>query len=125
MDQIDVRGWAHCFTGEHRDNIVKTDRGAHILTILTPPVDAPQAIKDEYWSWVEERVLAPIKEQYPDLYSWIVDWYRRLIADMAVTEGGNVTDSTYVRAAKTQAVLELLPPLIRDTLLREPDFREE
>lgn len=89
MNQIDVRGWAHCFDKESGDNIVKTGRGAYILLVLTPPDDVPQQVKYEYWSWVEEMVLTPIKEQYPDLYSWIVEEQRGLIAraaDMDITD---------------------------------------
>jgi hypothetical protein len=91
MDQIDVRGWAHSLGGENADNIVKTGRGAHILMVLSLPADAPPEAKDEYWRWVEDRVLVPIKEQFPDLYSWIVEWQRGQIAAMAdfdLTEGG-------------------------------------
>lgn len=90
VDQVDVRGWAHSLGAENGDHIVKTGRGAHILMLLTPSSDAPQNVKDAYWSWVEDRVLAPIKEQYPDLYAWIVEWQRRQIsemADMELTEG--------------------------------------
>jgi hypothetical protein len=83
MNQIDVRGWAHSLGYENGDNLVKFGRGAYILMVLSPPADAPQEVKDEYWIWVEDRVLAPIKEQYPDLYSWIVEWQRRQIAEMA------------------------------------------
>ena len=129
LNQVDVRGWAHSLGDENGDNIVKIGRGAHILMMLTPPIDAPQDIKDEYWSWIEERILAPIKEHYPDLYSWIVDWQRRQIsemADMALIEGrGDVTNSPYVRSALVQAALELTPPLIRMTLIEESGFREE
>ncbi|MEE9585309.1 MAG: hypothetical protein V3W09_00220, partial [Nitrososphaerales archaeon] len=91
MDQVDVRGWAHRVGSENGDNFVKTGRGMYIMIVLTPPVDVPRDVKDEYLSWVENRVLASIKEQYPDLYSWIVDWQRRQIAEMAdkdLTEGG-------------------------------------
>ena len=90
MDGIDIRGWAHSFGGENGDNIVKTVRGTHILMVLSPPTDAPREVKDEYWSWVEDKVLVPIKEQYPDLYSWIVEWYKKQTAEMAdmdLTEG--------------------------------------
>ncbi len=90
VDQVDLRGWAHSLEPENGDNIVKTGRGAHILMLLMPPSDAPQDVKDAYWSWVEDRVLAPIKEQYPDLYAWIAEWQRRQIsemADMELTEG--------------------------------------
>ncbi len=89
VGQVDVRGWAHSLGAENGDNIVKTGRGACILMLLRPPFDAPQDLKDAYWNWVEDRVLAPIKEQYPDLYAWIVEWQRRQIsevADMELTE---------------------------------------
>lgn len=90
VDQVDVRGWAHRLGVENGDSLVKTGRGVHILMLLTPPPDAPQDVKDAYWSWVEGRVLAPVKEQYPDLYAWIVEWEKRQIsemADMELTEG--------------------------------------
>lgn len=83
IDQIDVRGWAHCLGGEAGDSIVKTGRGALILSLLSPPAEASPKAKDEYWSWIEDMVLAPIKEQYPDLYSWIIEWQRRLVTDTA------------------------------------------
>ena len=89
MAQIDIRGWAHSFGKEHGNNIINTGRGAYILLILIPPDDVPQQVKDEYWNWVEETVLTPIKEQYPDLYSWIVEDRRKWIAkvsDMDTTE---------------------------------------
>ena len=36
-----------------------------------------------------------------------------------------MTNSPYVRSALARAAFELAPPLIRETLLQEPDFREE
>ena len=90
MDQVDIRGWVHSLEAEHGDHIVRTGRGEHILLLLRSPLDAPQEVEDAYWSWVEERVLAPIKEQDPDLYAWLVEQERRRIAEMAdmeLTEG--------------------------------------
>ena len=86
MDQLDVRGWAQSLGPENGDNFVESGRGAYILMTLTPPFDAPQEVKNAYWSWVEDRVLAPIKEQYPSLYAQIVGWHRRQISEMANTE---------------------------------------
>ena len=86
MAQIDIRGWAHSFGKEHGDNIVKTGHGAYILLVLTPPDDVPQQVKGEYWSWVEEMILTPIKEQSPTLYSWLVEEQRRLIARASETD---------------------------------------
>ena len=129
MDQIDIRGWAHSFGKEIGDNIVKTERGAFLQLMLTPPVNVPREIQDKYWGWVEERVLVPIKEKYPDLYSWIVEGQRKLVAkiiNMDITEGGGyLMNSPYVRYILSRKALEFVPPLIRKTLIEEPSFREE
>ena len=86
IDQSDIRGWAHSFGRETGDNIVKTGRGADILLVLTHTAETPQETKDEYWNWAEERILVPIKEQYPDLYSWIIEEQRKLIAKITDTD---------------------------------------
>ncbi len=90
LDQIDFFGWVHSFERGNRDNIVKTGGSIYILKLLIPPIEAPKNVKEEYWIWVEDKVLAPIKEQNPDLYSWIIDWAKGAIAkmtDMDLTQG--------------------------------------
>jgi len=82
LDLVDIRGWAHCFGRETGDNIVSTGRGILILMMLSPLPEMPQDITDEYWSWIEVRVLAPIKEQHPDLFDLILDWHRRKITEI-------------------------------------------
>ena len=91
MDQIDIQGWAHSYGNEIGSDIIKTGRSAHIMALLIPRVDMPRQVKDEYWKWVEDRILDPIKEQNPDLYRDFVQWHRRWIAqvvNMHLTEGG-------------------------------------
>ena len=83
LDQLDIRGWAHSFEAETGDYFVKTGRGLHIMMLFIPPSDTPQDVKDAYWSWMERRVLVPIKEQFPDLYAWIVESQREQISEMA------------------------------------------
>jgi hypothetical protein len=93
LSQIDIRGWVHCFGSEAGDSIVKTGYGAYILLLLLPPTDASQKSKDEYWNWIEDMVLAPIKEQDPNLYPWIVEWQRKEFADivdMDLPEGAKI-----------------------------------
>ena len=85
-DQIDVRGWAHSIAPENADNFVHLGRGSYILLILTPPTDVQREIVDAYWNWVEGTILAPVKEQFPDLYIWLVKWHRNQVRDMAETE---------------------------------------
>lgn len=91
-DHIDARGWAHCIAPENSDNFVKIGRGAYILGILMPPENVQKETVDAYWVWVENKILAPTKEQHPDLYEWLVENYRdmvRKVADAESLEGDN------------------------------------
>lgn len=79
MGQIDVRGWAHSLGGEGGDNLVRVGRVAHIMLLLSSLADVSPEIKDQYWNWIEERVLVPIKEEDPDLYARIVESQRQQV----------------------------------------------
>lgn len=85
LEQVDIRGWVHRLGPENGDNVVRIGRGAQILlfVLLT---DVSEELKDAYSNWVEDNILAPIKEQFPDLYAWIVEQQRRQIAEMAEME---------------------------------------
>ena len=91
VKQIDVQGWAHSLDPENADNLVRIGRAEHILFLLTPPTGAQQSIVDAYWNWGEESILAPIQEQFPEVYEWLVDHYRSVVAKIIETylsEGG-------------------------------------
>lgn len=85
VNQVDVRGWVHRLDAEVGDEIIRVGRGGHILLLLSPPVEAPQHIRDAYWEWAEDRVLAQVEEQFPDLYVWIVECERQLLAELVDT----------------------------------------
>lgn len=92
VDQIDVRGWAHRLIPENADNVVRIGRAAHILLLLTPLTGVQKSGVNAYWNWLEERILLPIQEQFPEVYKWLVDWYRSKVAEIAGTgfpEGDN------------------------------------
>lgn len=82
LNQIDIRGWAHSLGPENGDNIVRLGRGAHILR-LALPINASKEVNNAYLKWVEDRILTPTRENFPDLYSWIVEQYRKLVAEIA------------------------------------------
>ena len=84
--QIDARGWAHRMGAENGDEFVRTGRGAHILLYLSAPTDAQQENMNAYWEWVEERILAPVKEQFPGLYLWLVEWHKRQVSQIGYAE---------------------------------------
>ena len=128
LNQIDVRGWAHCFNKEYRQDIDKSKRGPLILMILTPVIDAHQKVNSEYWNWVEESILIPIKEDEADFYSWIIEWQRRIIArmvELASEQWEEEKDSPELKSVLAQTALNMVCPLIRDSLLDDADFLQE
>jgi len=86
VEQTDIRGWAHSLAPEKVDNVIRIGRAAHILLLLTPPTDVQKRVVDAYWGWVEERILAPIKEQFPEVYEWLVNWHRNLVTEIVETQ---------------------------------------
>lgn len=88
---IEIRGWAHSLDPENADNIVRIGRGVFLLLLMTSLTGVQQSIMDAYWQWLEERILTPIKEQFPDLYVWLVEWHKDHIAEItkiSLSEGG-------------------------------------
>lgn len=91
LNQLDLRGWAHRIISENTEEFVSVGRGTHILMLVMPPQDVSEEVQREYWSWVEERVLEPIKEQFPDLYTWMIAWQKKefsKLIDMNLSEEG-------------------------------------
>ncbi len=129
LDQIDIRGWAHCQEFEIRDNIVKAGRGANILVVVISTDDVPRDVKDEYFKWVEVDFLAAFKEQYPNQYSWIVDWLKGHIAETVKrnleAEKIDEANSPYFKSALAHATLKFSPPMVRRSLLDDSVFLEE
>lgn len=93
VEQTDVRGWAHSLVPENANSVVRIGRAAHILLLLTPPTGVQQSVVDAYWNWVEERVLAPLQEQFTEVYEWLVDWHRSHVAKIAETQLSEGDDS--------------------------------
>lgn len=125
LDQLDIRGWAHRF--ENGDYFVNSGRGLFIIMLITPPLDVQQNIRDEYWNWITNRVLVPIKEQYHDLFDWIVEWHKdqiKEITDEKHTGDNGLEDIQFGRTAIVQVALSLLPPIIREALLENRVLRE-
>ena len=87
VDKVDIRGWAHSFDPENADNAVRTLRGLYIQKLLIPPSNGVrQQIVEEYWSWIEEKILVSTKEQFPDLYDWLVENYKQQVNNLAKNE---------------------------------------
>ncbi len=83
FDQLDIRGWTHSFEDDVRESVARNGSIGIISLLITPLPDVPPDTLDEYWTWFEDRVLIPIREQYADLYDWIVDLKRKQILELA------------------------------------------
>ena len=80
---LDGRGWAHCLGGSGGLDIAVYGYGTQVMLLLSaPPNIAPDA-KEKYFQWVDERVLTNISEEDPELYSWIIERTKELIAQVA------------------------------------------
>ena len=94
LELIDVQGWAHCFEPESREKAIEAGR-LRVIAMLLIPLDAnvPPNIREAYWEWLEDRVLVPIKELEPDLYSQVVGFERRKISEVSDTDLTGVGDN--------------------------------
>ena len=81
--QLSIRGWAHCLVNETADDTVKRGSASYILLLLRPPVDVNESVVNGYWTWIDNFILAPLKEELPLAYEWLVDRKRDLIDEMS------------------------------------------
>ena len=82
LEQIDIRGWAHSFEFEHANNIIHIGRANYILLLLLPLADVKKETMEAYWNWIDDAILSPMKEQFPEIYNWLVNWHSSHIADL-------------------------------------------
>lgn len=129
LDQFDIRGWAHRLEREVGNHIVQTGRGSFILLLLLPPSGVSEEVRETYWEWIEKRILIPIKEQFRELYHWLVEWQEAEIFERAnknlpheIGEGGS---HDLESAVILLALQQIVPPMIQQSLLEKQTFREK
>lgn len=83
LGQLDRRGWAHCLGGSAGLGMVQYWYGAQIMLLLSAPPNISTDTKEKYFQWVDGRVLTKISEEDPELYSWIIERVKGLIANAA------------------------------------------
>ena len=79
LAQFDVRKWASSAVEGHEREFALQAYAVHALQVASPPLDAGKTVTDNYFEWVSERLLKPIKEYEPEIYEWIVTRWRELI----------------------------------------------
>ena len=89
FSHLDIRGWTQSFSKDKHGSVEKIGPIVYYFMMLTPPSGATAQAKKRYWSWLEGRVLRPMKEREPELYDALLEVYRRHLADVvdAVSSG--------------------------------------
>ena len=96
-----------------------------LTAMLFPPDNASMQVEEEYFSWFQNRILSPLKEQLPDLYSSVVRWYKKEISTYKKAHLDKIIAKTagqYDKTALAKEALDAVPPLLRNTLLADSGF---
>jgi hypothetical protein len=86
IELLDVRKWAHRLHGDHGFGKVEQNYGVQIMSLLYAPSNLTAETKEKYWQWIDDRILIRIREENPEIYSWLVKRTKELIAHIASKE---------------------------------------
>jgi hypothetical protein len=80
LELSDLRGWLHRTSSDSKEQIARNAHIAMVLSLFTVPSDQPAKVVEAYWEWFEDVLLLPTKEQFPDIYAWIISYQKDQIA---------------------------------------------
>lgn len=126
IDRTNITGWLQRLCRKNSDPATVERLEALLMIMLVPATKMPEEkAEKEYQHWLEHRFLTPIKEQHPDLYSWIAECYKKKISEYAgyLDEIKAKTGNSYDETALAKEALNTVPPSLRETLLADPVFR--
>lgn len=83
LGQIDLRGWAHRLPSEGEIRTMEADRAEQLVRLLLPASDVTTEVREHYWAWVEARLLKPIRDTEPTLYSALAERFLVTVARVA------------------------------------------
>ncbi len=89
LEQLNFSVWTYLLGKDNGTDFIQIGRSAYLMMLLLPVDEMSVDHKQKYWAWIEPRVLAPLKEQYPDLYARIVKVLREQISRLANTNFAN------------------------------------
>ena len=128
IDRVNVKSWVEHLGHERRNDMSVMGFGMPMTAMLLPPTNASKETEEKYWEWLENRILNPVKEWYPDLYYRVVEWYREEVSRYAEAYLGTATaepPGPYEKTTLAKEALDIAPPVLRNSLLAEPAFLEE
>ena len=125
-EQIDFHALTHALSRENKTKADEREFGRLVMeNMLSGPGTSRRADK-EFWKWLEDRVLGPLKERSPDSYSWIAELCGEEVARLTKMYMNQETSLTTTRSETAlRALKDIVPPLMRESLLAKPAFRRE
>jgi hypothetical protein len=82
---LDVRGWAPSVVPGNERNFALFAHAAYLQSLMSPPDDAPDSVRDAYYDWIDRRLFQEVRDSEPEVFGWIVDRARELIVNAAET----------------------------------------
>jgi hypothetical protein len=79
---LDGRGWAHCFSDGGGLGIAKFGYGIQILFLLSATPNLSPEVREKYLRWIDEQVLTSLKEEDPEVFSWILERTKEFIVNV-------------------------------------------
>lgn len=128
VESVDVLGWFQNLAYKNKDSMNPIEyeaRGVGMLMISTRV--SPEVLED-YWAWIEDRILDEMEQQRPELHSRIVEQYKESIpklVEMELAEKPEIRNDPEALSGLADAALHLAPPVFREPLLQESDFCEK
>jgi hypothetical protein len=78
LNLADIRSWASsALPGEER-RFATVAHASHVLSFSTAPDGIDNAKKAEFFKWIEESLIKPIKDYLPEVFEEIVSQFRKI-----------------------------------------------
>ena len=128
VGSVDLPGWFQNLADKNKDGMDPVEYETRAIRILMLSTIVAPEILEDYWAWVEDRILDGMKQQRPELYSRILEQYKESIprlVEMELAENPEIRNDLGALSGLADAALQLAPPMFRDSLLGESDFCEK
>ena len=80
LDLLDVRGWAASAIPGNERGFALYSQAAQILILMSAPDGVSSEIRGAYHQWIDERILKDIEDTQPEVFAWLVERERELVA---------------------------------------------
>jgi hypothetical protein len=81
---LDRRGWAHCLGSGGELGVVEYWHSVQIWLLISLSANMTLDAREKYLRWIDERVLINLSEEDPEVYSYILERTKEIIAQVTM-----------------------------------------